>query len=925
MSKAIWLMSTGALALASAAPAYAQDSSRPTPVGSPAEAGAVQQGQPNEAVTVPQTTTAADIVVTAQGRRQVLQDVPLAVSAVSAETLQNSGVVDIRALNQVAPSLLISSTGTEANAAPRIRGIGTVGDNPGLESSVALFIDGVYRSRAGVGMNELGELERIEVLRGPQGTLFGRNASAGLLHIITKRPSFNFEGFAEATYGNFNNIRVAGGLTGPLGDTGLAFRLDAVYHDRDGFYRVVNAAGGTESRVNDRNRIFTRAQLLYEPTDALTIRLIGDYARRNESCCGAVYIDTRQKSPVAGQPGAFTITPNPIADVMTTLGWQLPQGNDPYSRLIAVTPGRSYRGTTDDWGVSGHVDVDLGGATLTSITAYRGYKSEGPSDTDYSNVDILFRADDGNSFRDFRTFTQELRLQGSAFNGFFDWLVGGYFAQEDLHLRDNLKFGAQYGAFASCRLLTALPSPTGNNRDLRNPAAPGCLSPIGTAVVTGAFGPAAPLVIQGLQRLSQVNNVGDNFANYYQDSRNYAFFTHNIFNLSDTVSATVGLRYTNERKRFSADFNNNNTICPQQKQTLGPLLANPALAAFVGGIVALSCQGNSSAEINALNLRDERSEGEWTGTGILSWKPTPQWLLYGSYSRGYKAGGFNLDRSALGNPLTPRAATDVSRLQFDPEIVNAFELGFKYTRRMVVFNAAFFHQRFQNFQLNTFDGSVFLVQNINACGVDLGGLDRSAVADSIRCPTDEVKAGVTSTGMELEAAIYPMSDLQITGGLTWARTRYRDNLIGAADGTPLSRALFLLPGQQMSNAPEIVATASLTYTPDLGGGLTGLVYVDARLTSDYNTGSDLFPEKIQDSFAVVNARLGVRGAEQRWSIELWAQNLFNQDYMQVAINSPFQGSNSVAHTQRHGLVANQMFSAFLAEPRTYGITGRVRF
>src|SRR5688572_33238143 len=125
--------------------------------------------------------------------------------------MENSGATDIRQLNQLAPSLLVSSTGTEANGSARIRGIGTVGDNPGLESSVAVFIDGVYRSRSGIGLNELGEIERIEVLRGPQGTLFGRNASAGLIHIISRRPNMReFEGYGELTYGNYDHIRVAG-------------------------------------------------------------------------------------------------------------------------------------------------------------------------------------------------------------------------------------------------------------------------------------------------------------------------------------------------------------------------------------------------------------------------------------------------------------------------------------------------------------------------------------------------------------------------------------------------------------------------------------------------------------------------------------------------------------------------------------------
>ena len=146
---------------------------------------------PQDEATSEDTENTGDIVVVAQGRAQLLSDVPVAVSAVSAIALQNSGANDIRQLNQVAPSLLVSSTGSEANGSARIRGIGTVGDNPGLESSVAVIIDGVYRSRSGIGLNELGEIDRVEVLRGPQGTLGGRNASAGVISIFSKKPEFD--------------------------------------------------------------------------------------------------------------------------------------------------------------------------------------------------------------------------------------------------------------------------------------------------------------------------------------------------------------------------------------------------------------------------------------------------------------------------------------------------------------------------------------------------------------------------------------------------------------------------------------------------------------------------------------------------------------------------------------------------------------
>ena len=192
-TKSLFALSSASIALAMPSLAMAQDET------------AAQEGASEET---------PEIVVTAQGRSQLLSDVPVAISAVNAETLQNSGANDIRQLNQVAPSLLVSSTGSEANGSARIRGIGTVGDNPGLESSVPVFIDGVYRSRSGIGLNELGEIDRVEVQRGPQGTLGGRNSSAGLISIYSKKPEFTFGGSGELTYGNFDFMRAASSITG---------------------------------------------------------------------------------------------------------------------------------------------------------------------------------------------------------------------------------------------------------------------------------------------------------------------------------------------------------------------------------------------------------------------------------------------------------------------------------------------------------------------------------------------------------------------------------------------------------------------------------------------------------------------------------------------------------------------------------------
>ncbi|CAA9499469.1 MAG: TonB-dependent receptor [uncultured Sphingomonadaceae bacterium] len=953
MRKSVWMLST--CLFAASAPVVAQDSAGSgdaagqtptTPVESSTAQGAVQ-AETGAAAPTPEDSDVnrGEIIVTATRRASPLSNVPIAVSAVTAQSLQNSGATDIRQLNQLAPSLLVSSTGTEANGSARIRGIGTVGDNPGLESSVAVFIDGVYRSRTGSGLNELGEIERVEVLRGPQGTLFGRNASAGLINIVSKRPNLNeSEGYAEATYGNYDFLRLSGGLSGPIGGDTLGFRLDGVYVQRDGFYRNITQGGDSESRANDRDRYFVRGQLLFEPTDALSIRLIGDYSRRDESCCAAVYVATKEtfdatrtgEAANTNPDGNFSFSPtNRIVDILNAPFFNsgVPQQNqlDPFSRDVAISPGRTFRNKTTDYGVSGQIDYDLGPINLTSITAYREYKAGGAADIDYTAADITYRDDDGNSFRRFKTFTQELRLQGSAFEDRLDFLVGGYYSNEDLRLVDNGRFGTQYGAFAACRIVATInPNPA-----LRQPGTAGCLSPGGRATLLGqlpgtapAFGPATPLILAGVNNLSTLNDLGSIRDVYDQNSENYAFFTHNIFNVTDKLSMTLGARYTNETKKFDARFNNDNTVCPTQQALLGPLLANPALGALAGGIVTLSCTGNSSVLTNNLNLESERKEDEFTGTAVISFKPTPQLLTYASYSKGYKAGGFNLDRSDLGGPngvFSPRTNADADGLQFDAEKVDAYEIGAKFTRRNFNLNVAIFRQEFENFQLNTFNGSVFIVQNIQSCKADLNFADRDNSLATGACPGG-TKPGVVSQGIEIEANFYPTRDLQIAVGHTYSDAKYRKNLVGSAAGEALSPALFLLSGRNLSNAPRNVETASLTWTPEIGGsGIKGLVYVDTRVTSGYNTGSDLFPEKAQEGYALVNARLGIRGPGAVWGLELWGQNIFNKKYQQVAFNTPFQGAGSIAQTQAFGTVANQLFSSFLAEPRTYGATVRTRF
>jgi outer membrane receptor protein involved in Fe transport len=934
--KSAWLLSAGLVAVAT--PAFGQtavsntdtdkQAAQPTPG---AAEGAATQDQARQQ----QPVDTSDIVITATRRNEALSDVPMAVSAVTAQALQYTGATDIRQLNQVAPSLLVSSTSSEAGAAvARIRGVGTVGDNPGLESSVGLFIDGVYRARTGIGLTDLGPLDRIEVLRGPQGTLFGRNTSAGLISIITAKPRFTPEASGQIDIGNYSFRRLQASVTGPVSDA-IALRLDGVWDKRDGFLKDV--ISGRD--VNDRNRWMLRGQALFQPNDNLSFRLIADYSKQNEECCAAPYLPAHDT--VSNGNGGVTEQPSTIAALERALGAVIE--DDPFARKVSITPGRSYRSDVKDGGISGELVYDFGGAELTSLTAYRFNKYVGGQDADFNNLDILYRDDNGGLANKFKTFSQELRLQGNTWNNRLDWLVGAYFADENLTRRDNLSVGNDADLYfgtlvrASSPLLAGFPG-----FNLLNPFAQGFVAnqlatnPAFAGVPVVAYPTVINAIASQVVNTPLSNQTTDDV--FKQKGKNYAIFTHNIFKITDQLSLTLGARYTIDKKNLSADLNST-SVCANyianivRLQTLAATAgANPGgnggLNAAIAGLAnvlatqVLTPLGQAPCILNSVNGNfggGRNKEDKLSGTVVLSYKPMDRLLTYASYSRGYKGGGFNLDRAGL-NPNAP----DLNDLRFRPEINNAFEIGAKYNGRGIDVNLAIFHEAFRDFQLNTFNGINFVVENINSCSHNLNGADTDNNPATGACD-GKLRSGVVSQGFELEAFTRPIRNVQWNAGLVMADTKYRHNLVGA-NGVPLTNALFQLPGRQISNAPKWTGTTSIAWTPPIGGsGIRGLIYADARYMSKFNTGSDLDIEKTQKGFALFNGRIGIHGPDDAWGVEFWGQNLFDKHYIQVGFDAPVQGSGTTRAVEAGFIpAATQLYGAFLGEPRTFGLTLRAK-
>ena len=248
------------------------------------------------------------MVVTAQKREEQMQDVPIVVTSLSQQALQDTGVRDIKDMQILVPGLTVTSTQNEAITTARIRGIGTVGDNQGLESSVGVVIDGVYRPRNSVGFGDLGELERIEVLKGPQGTLFGKNTSAGVINVVTRRPDQEMGGEGEVTFGNYGALGLAGWFNAPLGEY-AAFRVYAAHRDRDGWMTVEPGVGPrSESEDYDQNFRTVRAKLLIQPSDNVEVLISADASKRDENCCTAVQLVCGGTAPIATNgPGSWPI------------------------------------------------------------------------------------------------------------------------------------------------------------------------------------------------------------------------------------------------------------------------------------------------------------------------------------------------------------------------------------------------------------------------------------------------------------------------------------------------------------------------------------------------------------------------------------------------------------------------------------------
>ena len=803
------------------------------------------------------------IIVTASKREQTLQEVPIAVSVTTAATIEQAEIRDLLDLQTLVPSLRVSQLQSSANTNFVIRGFGNGANNAGIEPSVGVFIDGVYRSRSAAQIGDLPNVQRIEVLRGPQSTLFGKNASAGVISVITQKPQFQFGGSVSASYGNYNAVVVKADVTGPITEN-IAFGLSGNYNRRDGYAQDLKL----NTDVNDRNRYGGRADLLIEPSNDFSIRFIADYDKIDENCCIAGNV-------LNGPTGAII---NALAGGVGL------DANDPFSYDVYNNFLSSNK--IENYGFSGQLDYNFGPLALTSITAYRRVDAVTNQDSDFTGADLV-----GRKFDDvgIKTFTQELRL-ASDFDGSINFLLGGYYFKEKINQRNEFLYGTQF-------------------------------RPYGNALIQGATGGALNVNLLettfGALEGNPAKYVGSFFRSgdglreaYKLDDEAFSIFGTVDFEITDRLTVTGGFNYTKDKKKFATNVTSNDVFsgvnfnAPQYAPFRQALLIGagvpPATAAFLAANPTFNAQANPLNGLKPLqflppflNLPNAVEDGR-TNDSDLAWsvraayEVTDSVNVYATYATGFKASSVNLSRdsrpTAADIPaltsaglLVPNIATG-SRFA-SPETSEVYEVGLKAQFDQVAFNIAVFKQSIDGFQSNVFTGTGFALAN----------------------------AGKQSTfGIEFDGSVTPVKPLTLFVAMTYLDPKY-DSFINSAFGD--------LSGTTPSGIPGISASMGATYTHEFAGGSKLIARGDYLFESSVNladgyTGFPVgFVDSLQREVNQVNAAL-IFQHTSGFELSVYGRNLTNAKYLTTTFPSVAQ---------------NGSVSGYPNQPRTYGVTGRFKF
>ncbi|MET0281748.1 MAG: TonB-dependent receptor [Steroidobacteraceae bacterium] len=790
--------------------------------------GSAAQGAEASTFTAVTPTLAADqeleaVTVSARRREEELQDVPLPITVIDAALIEDTGSFNVQRLTQLAPTLQFYSSNPR-NSAANIRGLGAPFGltNDGIEQGVGLYVDDVYYSRAAASTLDFLDVERIEVLRGPQGTLYGKNTTAGAINITTRTPTFDPEGTAEISVGNLGYYQAKAAVSGPLVGDSVAGRIAVSTTSRHG--TIFNTA--SRNLINELDNVGVRGQILWRASDILDVTFSGDYAKQNAECCGSVFVRVGNTQRAANRQYYALANLQDTNPQVAGIQPYRPPSTDPFDRLTDYDAELAARNELG--GAAVRAVWDLGGqGSFTSVTAWRYWDWLPRNDRDFTGLAVTTKSNNP-THQD--QYTQEFRYNYSGEK--FDYVIGLFGYRQTVHT-DGIQ---EQGPAASRWLI----SPTG-----------------ATAALS-----LDPSVLNGLTSTNDID-----FKN-----TSAALFSQLSWHVTDSFHVEPGVRLNYDDKKGSYISSVVNGV--------GELLPiSPADVFYTNAATGARHRAQRDAITPQAYVADF-SDWNVSGDLKLSYELTPDVLAYVSYARTFKTGGITLNGvptdTATGLPLL---GTERVR----PEKVSNYEIGLKtqFLDRKATLNFALFQTDVKDFQATVNNGQVSVIRGYlaNAEKVRIQG----AETDFSYRPTNNWSFYVN--GAYTDAVYEKFTGAPCPPELSGGSTTTTNPALVSAPGTPggVSPAFCDVSGQWLPGVSKWSGAWGVQYDhPAHFLGREGEAYLgydgSARSRWSSNPSRSIYSDV--GGYALANFRLGFR-SQGSWDVYAWVRNAFDKDYFEL--------------------------------------------
>lgn len=770
-----------------------------------------------------------EVIVTAQKRAESLQDVPISISAVSGEKIQDAGIPDMQALSGHVPGLQIGQGPLGDNIF--IRGVGS-GNNRAFEQSVGMYIDGISMGRSHQYRSPFLDLERVEVLRGPQGVLFGKNTVAGVVNVTTASTAAGdaFSGSVTAEYEPSQNTKnlvavVGGSLTESLGA-----RLAVKNRSSDGW--VENKfTNKDEAQIDEQT---ARLSLNWTPSDDVDVLLK----------LSTTEMDTKGDTGVIvnASPAASLADMAAVGRTLDALAFGILSATHPQATELEGKDFVNYKNNNSTFGrepetdltadnVSIKVDWELGEYTLTSVTGYSAYEYLDRLECDFGPLTFIGCEADF----DFDQVSQEIRLASPVGNK-FEWIVGAYFEEQDLAIPGAASVDGTLGAPA------IVDGATGNNG----------FTSLWQALGAGLGYPA---------------EVIGRFSDYQQDSETLSVFLQGSWEITDSLKATLGVRYAEDEKSMAKKIVFVDDITGFEESAADPdnYAHQLGLDAMWGGV-----------GFNRDDYKRDRTEYHMTPAFNLQWDVNEDLLVYLNYSEGYKGGGFSATDGIESFDLDGDGVyeTPSEDFEFEDEEVKTIELGGKFVLLdgSMRLNWALFQSQYKNLQVTSYTGRGFTVGN--AAESTIEGVEMEVEWQA----SEAVHMGANIAYLDYEYDKYDTAPCTVAAQVAF----------GLAGFDP-SDCTQDLSGSAGAFAPELSASIYGDYTKPMGDNLVLKLGADANFKDEYYADGALDPNTLVDATWKLNVRASLRDTADTWEVALYGNNITDEQTLTGTIQAPALG------------------------------------